>query len=136
MERLRSIPLTSGRHDRAAVRRRDEAWLRQVVRKGPLRIIAVRSQSELLVADGSRLASLETAHVGQDAELTFLGVDLEGAAIFVCDADACELAAELLEAHAFHELRAIGGALTPDDAALAVQAVALVGWHRRHRFCG
>ncbi|HLQ34565.1 MAG TPA: NAD(+) diphosphatase, partial [Chloroflexota bacterium] len=97
---------------------------------------AVRSQSELLVADGSRLASLETAHVGQDAELTFLGVDLEGAAIFVCDADACELAAELLEAHAFHELRAIGGALTPDDAALAVQAVALVGWHRRHRFCG
>ncbi len=133
MERLRRIPLTSGRHDRAAARRRDEAWLAEVRQKGPARIIAVRAQSELLVAEGSRLASLQLAHVGDQAELTFLGIDTEGHAVFVCDADACELA---LDQHAFQELRSVGGALHEDEAALAVQAVALIGWHRRHRFCG
>ena len=127
LERLPEIPL-SGTHDRAAARRRDEAWLAQARQATGTRIIAVRSSGHLLVTDDSRLACVE---VPPDAELTFLGIDEAGAAVFACDADAHELAADL-----FQELRTVGATLPGGDAALAVQAVAMVGWHQRHRFCG
>ncbi|HLG69488.1 MAG TPA: NAD(+) diphosphatase [Chloroflexota bacterium] len=134
MERLPRIPLTAGRHDRAAARRRDQAWLTEALGSQAARIIAVRSQGELLVAPADRLAAIERELLPETAELTFLGVDPSGAPVFVLDLDAHELA--LTDSHTFGELRTVGGSLHPDEAAMAVQAIAMVGWHRRHRFCG
>jgi len=133
MERLVEIPMCDGTHDRAALRRRDEAWLAQARQAATTRVIAVRSQSDLLIADGSGLGCLDLSALPDDAELTFLGVDEQGAAVFVCDAEAGGLGAE---ADAFQDLRVAGAVLSAGDSALAVQAVAMVGWHRRHRFCG
>jgi NAD+ diphosphatase len=130
MNRLRPMPLTGGTHDRAAQRRRDDAWLAQARLAANTRIVAVRSHSDLLIAEGSRLGHFSS--MPDDAELIFLGIDPEGGAVFVCDADTCEPA----DGEAFRELRSVGGALPAGDAALAAQAVAMVGWHRRHRFCG
>jgi NAD+ diphosphatase len=175
MDRLVEIPLCAGTHDRAALRRRDEAWLAQARQAASSRVIAVRSHADLLVAEGSRLGCLDLAGLPADAELTFLGIDEQGAAVFVCDLDALADAKSLVipnevsnprplslptgtdssldarndqwtagsdtgtlhvPAHAFQELRVAGGLLSAGDAALAVQAVAMVNWHRRHRFCG
>jgi NAD+ diphosphatase len=130
MDRPRQLPLAGGTHDRAALRRRDEDWLAQARRAASTRIIAVRSHSDLLIAEGSRLGHF--AELPDDAEVVFLGIDESGAALFVYDADAAEVG----PLHDFQELRTVGAALSAGDAALAAQAVALIGWHRRHRFCG
>lgn len=136
MERLRKIPLTAGQHDRAAAKRKDDAWLAQVRTSDGARIVAVRSEGELLIAEGERLAHVQHHLLPGEAELTFLGIHPDGKAVFACDLDSHRVELTLPDAHAFGELRAIGGKLSPDDAGLAVQAVAMVGWHRRHRFCG
>jgi NAD+ diphosphatase len=148
MEPLVEIPLCAGTHDRAAQRRRDVAWLAAVRQAPSTRVVAVRSQSDLLIAEGARLGCLDLGALPRDAELTFLGVDEQGCAVFVCDAETLSadprepaLAMPTDEAGAeagrvFQELRMAGGLLSAGDAALAVQAVAMVGWHRRHQFCG
>ncbi|MBV8085883.1 MAG: NAD(+) diphosphatase [Chloroflexi bacterium] len=93
----------------------------------------VRSAAQLLVRAGA-LGHVQWSALPPEASPVFLGIDAAGRAIFVADADQHELEPDL--ATAFSELRAIGGTLPQGEAALAAQAVALVGWHRRHRFCG
>jgi NAD+ diphosphatase len=133
MERLTDIPLCAGTHDRAALRRRDAAWLAEARQASASRIVAVRAHADLLVAEGSRLGCVDRAALAADAELTLLGIDEQGAAVFVYDADAVDLTPGR---HEYQELRVAGAALPPGEAALATQAVAMVAWHRRHRFCG
>jgi NAD+ diphosphatase len=130
---LRDIPLCAGTHDRAAPRRRDDAWLAEARQAATTRVVAVRGASDLLVEAASRLAAVDPRALPAEAELTFLGVDEAGAAVFVLDAEEAEPAKS---PHEFQELRLAGAALPAGDAALAVQAVAMVNWHRRHRFCG
>lgn len=148
MERLTEIPLCRGTHDRAAARRRDDAWLAEALQAATTRVVAVRGHSDLLVAGASRLACVSLSLLPESAELTFLGIDEATAAVFVCDADALELSEAAIfgldagpiepdrNESRFQELRVAGAALPEGDAALAVQAVAMVNWHRRHRFCG
>src|SRR5690242_13359935 len=111
MNRPRQMPLTGGTHDRAAIRRRDEVWLAEARQAATTRIVAVRSHSDLLVVEGSRLGHFEA--VPDEAELIFLGIDEQGGAVFVYDADPLETA----EAEAFQELRAVGASLSTGDAA-------------------
>src|SRR5438067_8208084 len=134
MRRLPSIPFTSSEIDRAGLRRRDDAWLAQARQDSSTRLIVVTSATQLLVVDGPRLGHLAADLLGPDADLIFLGLDADGAALFAVDADAHETLD--LTSHTFDELRAIGPVVPAGEAALAAHAVAMVGWHRRHRYCG
>jgi NAD+ diphosphatase len=121
-------------HDRASELRTNEAWLAEARRSTAARVVVVRASSHLLMADESRLGHLTPADLAEDADITFLGLDPEGRPIFVIDAGEEESAEE--ERERFAELRALTAALPEDEASLAAHAVAMVGWHRRHRFCG
>lgn len=134
MELPRSIPFTVSEIDRASLRRRDEAWLAEARKATSTRLIVVRSSAQLLIFEGPRLGHLAPDVMPSEAEVTFLGLDSEGAAVFALDADSHEGLA--LDGLAFEELRTIGPVVPAEEAALGAHAVAMVGWHRRHRFCG
>ncbi|MDE3075148.1 MAG: NAD(+) diphosphatase [Chloroflexota bacterium] len=134
MSWLRSVTFSAGAHDRAAARRRDEAWLRETLSAPTTRVLAVRSASQLSVADGSHLGYLRVGELPAATQLTFLGLDGDGSAVFVFDAG--EEPGEPAVAGAFAELRALAAALPENESAMAAQGVAMVGWHRRHRYCG
>ncbi|MBV9120505.1 MAG: NAD(+) diphosphatase [Chloroflexi bacterium] len=129
-------PLTfAGGADRAAQRRRDAAWLEAARRAAGTRVFGVRSTAQLLVADGPRLGQVAADNVAPEDEITFLGLDKEGNALFALDLGSDPPEASSLE-QTFEELRALGSLLPPEEAGFAAHAVAMVGWHRRHRFCG
>jgi NAD+ diphosphatase len=128
------IAFAGGTLDRAAHLRDDG---------GADRLRALESSRAVVVGDGQTVAVTPTgggglalvpvAAVPDDAELTFLGLDQTGVAVFAYDAvggGGPSLAAELVP------LRSLAAELEPADAALAAYAVALVGWHRVQRYCG
>jgi NAD+ diphosphatase len=134
MDLPRSIPFTISQVDRASSKRRDDAWLAEARQAPTTRLIAVRSAAQLLVSEGPRLGHLTPDALAAEAELTFLGLDSDGCALFALDADACDGLA--LDELRFDELRAIGPVVPAAEANIAAHAVAMIGWHRRHRFCG
>ena len=120
--------------DRAAHRRRDDAWLARARSDPASRILLLR---ELLVAasgpdEAPRLHAPTLAEYGTPLsdESVFLG-ERDGVAWFAHDAGAGGAAAERLV-----ELRSIALLLPGEDAAVAAYARALAHWHRGHRFCG
>ncbi len=66
-----------------------------------------------------------------------LGVDDDDVALFAVDFDAQPPQARrrLTERGRIATLREAGMMLAPEEAALAAYLVALLNWHRRHRFC-
>jgi NAD+ diphosphatase len=141
-----SLPFAfiGGALDRASWRRRDDVWLAEVRLAEETRVVVVRGASELLVADGPRLNHLAPGRLPEGAELTFLGIADDGTAVFAFDAGAdmsrraeSDAGADALLADAtFGELRSLAADLAPHEAGLGAHAVAMVGWHRRHRYCG
>lgn len=153
------IAFAGGTLDRAAHLREDG---------GADRLRALESSRVVLVGDGQTvavtaaggggLALVPVAAVPDDAELTFLGLDQTGVAVFAHDAGggggrdrwggggaepgagnpqhALELAPLRSLAAELAPLRSLAAELEPADAALAAYAVALVGWHRVQRYCG
>ncbi len=95
------------------------------------RVIAVGAGQSVLLEGASRLARLTVGAVPEDAELTLLGVDAVGGALFAYDA-----ATDPARDGAFSGLRDAGLALEVGEGALAAHAVAMVGWHRGNRYCG
>jgi len=134
MEPPRSIPFTVSEVDRSSIRRRDAAWLAEATQASSTRVVVVRSGTQLLVLEGPRLGHMATSALGPESELTLLGVDAGGCALFAIDGDAHD---GLVQAeHTFEELRALAPVIPAGEAAIAAHAVAMVGWHRRHRYCG
>ena len=115
MELREVITFAGGLHDRAGHRRRDDAWLAEA--RLAARLLQVRAPSALAFGEGCA-----------PDEAVFLGVDAEGRAIFACECSE--------EGDGFEELRALAATIPGSDAAIAAHAVAMVMWHRRHRFCG
>lgn len=131
-----------GTLDRASWRRRDDAWLAEARSAAGTRVLVVRAASELLIADGPRLSHITSERLPEAAELTFLGIADDGTAVFAFDADAAGHGGSafndvfLTDEATFGELRALAADLAPFEAGLGAHAVAMVGWHRRHRYCG
>jgi NAD+ diphosphatase len=75
-------------------------------------------------------------HEAHDPWPVMLGLD-DGAALFAIDLDAQppEMRRRLLEHGRIATLREAGRMLPAQEAALAAYLVALLNWHRRHRFC-
>jgi NAD+ diphosphatase len=111
--------------DRAAERRRDAEWV-AAQRAHPAARAVVAGRDGVHVTDGDepRLALVPLEEAGPEAPL--LGLDATGP-VFAAEADGEE--ARLLG------LREAAGSLPQTDTGLAAYAVALLSWHRRHRFC-
>lgn len=150
-----------GRLDRAAVLRRDDAWLSEMLVRRDALIVPVWRDRNLVrhSRDGGVVATRcdmrvfrerlappaapRAAPTAPDAidggGWVFLGLD--GAVpVFAADLSALDEAHALITAWApdesFVDLRRVGGAASMDDAALMAYARGMLTWHRRQQYCG
>ena len=130
--------------DRAAHRRKDEAWL-DARRTDPNSLIVPVWRARNLVALGEPPAALFPdmtliARFGEDP-LIFLGETPEHP-YFAWDlsvldeAEAQALARAYAPTAEFVDLRRVGALLPRRDGALLAYARGVAHWHSRHRFCG
>jgi len=134
MSDTRTAPLPfAARGPERASRLRSDALVAAARQARGTRLIAVGADQTIALDGASRLARLPAAAAALDADLTLLGVDEEGTTLFAYDATD-ELGAG--RGRGFASLREVALTLDPAEAALAAHAVAIVNWHRTHRFCG
>jgi NAD+ diphosphatase len=112
--------------DRAGTRRGDEAWLAARL-ADPATCIVATSASGVLV-DGDRPRLLSAAELPDGAQTVLLGVDGDDRAVFAADPGE-ELAGER------RGLRDLAAVVSQAEGGLLAHAVAMLNWHRRHRFC-
>src|SRR5690242_5073463 len=148
-----SIRYTGGQLDRAGDLRKDPAWMAEMRARSDARVVPLWRDKHLVLGmpreeepshDAPRPARCPVdAHGGilaVDGALpwAFLGLDGE-APIFtvdVSDASDEQLAPLTANGAEFVDLRKIGMLMSASDAAVLAYARALMGWHRRHRYCG
>ena len=148
---LGNIAFAGGTLDRAAHLRDDGGADRLRSLESSRVVLVGDGQTVAVTADGGGLALVPVAAVPDDAELTFLGLDQTGVAVFAYDArggwaggdregggggGAEAGAGNPQHAFEFAPLRSLAAELEPADAALAAYAVAMIGWHRVQRYCG
>jgi NAD+ diphosphatase len=126
--------------DRAAMLRRDEAWVADRLRDPATRFAPVWQLKNLFGVDGEPtvrwLTPDEAGPLLGAGTAVFLGMT-GGAARFAVEVghrDPAELAAVL--GGEFQELRRHGSILPPAEAGLLAFARGMMHWHARHRFCG
>jgi NAD+ diphosphatase len=117
--------------DRAQMLRKDPAWVRRQLEAPGSRAALAGPDRVLLDDSGERVARRPLAPQWRDdREAILLG--LEGnSALFAVDLDSAGAAEE----PAVVSLRDAGARLPQPEGALAAYAVALLNWHRKHRFC-
>jgi NAD+ diphosphatase len=119
------IPFTNSPLDRAAEKRKDEAWLRARLDDPSTVVIAMRD-GKPLVRDAA-LARLAADSARNAESPLFLGLSEGDVAFFAIETDA--------ELGTFEDFRSVALTLPPHDAAIAAAARSLFEWHRRHGFC-
>jgi NAD+ diphosphatase len=125
-----AIAFAGGTLDRAEQLRAD-GEAERLRRLDSSRAVLVGPGQDIEVGADHALLQVPTRELPADAELTFLGLDPAGAAVFACDA-----ADDGPREGEFAGLRGLAAELDAADGALAAYAVGLVGWHRVNRFCG
>jgi NAD+ diphosphatase len=124
-------PFTGMALDRASAERKDPDWVRRLIEDPAARAIAA-DHDGVLIRDGDAPA-LVRAPLAAGRPPILLGLEADGNALFARDlegedrlpADGAELVS----------LRDAGTVLPHSEAGLAAYVVALLNWHRRHRFC-
>jgi NAD+ diphosphatase len=125
-------PLARGTLDRAALRRRDEAWLAAAWPEGLVLVVDLSQGGRALVTDrpdGSAALVLVPSAQAPEAEHWFLGVDPDGTPIWTMDAPL-----PAVDGARAMTVRDIGHLLDDRDAGLFTAAAALANWHASHRF--
>jgi NAD+ diphosphatase len=124
------LPLNTLALDRSAERRRDPSFLAQARRDRESRLLVVVDGGSVPIdaAGGLAWRSLDPGTDGR--EVIFLGLDENERALFALDGGGADPLAD-----GYVLLREVAMSLPDLDAAAALQAVAIVGWHRGHRFC-
>ncbi len=129
--------------DRAAHRRKDEAWLAARLKADDSLILPLwRTRPFVIEDDGRTLLGLLRpgiidALVAAAPPPVFLGTERD-AAVFAVDLSAGPDPARggvLAGFGRFQDLRAAAMTLPHGDCAIAAQAKAIIDWHDRHRFC-
>jgi NAD+ diphosphatase len=125
-------PLARTTLDRAAHRRKDEAWLADAWTRGLVLVVDLAAGGRALVTDrpddGATLV-LVPSSAAPDAERWFLGVDADDTPLWTMDASV-----EASVDQRAVTLREIGHLLDDRDAGLFTAAAALGNWHRSHAF--
>lgn len=128
-------PFTGMALDRASTQRKDPAWVDERARDPAARIVLAGSDGVVIGGDPQAPAVVRAAApVGPDAVL--LGME-GGAARFAVDLDGLDVdtRAAMVDGGRVVSLRDAGALLPHAEGGLAAYAVALLNWHRRHRFC-
>jgi NAD+ diphosphatase len=112
--------------DRAGPWRRDEAWLAARATDPTTRVVVASEAGVLVEGEGPALLAVDDLPDG--LELVLLGVGADERAVFAAD-----------PGDAFpgerRGLRDLAPVLSQADGGMVAHAVALLNWHRRHRFC-
>ena len=126
-------PLARSTLDRAADRRRDEAWLADAWQRALVLVVDIGTGGRALVSDrpdgGADLVLLDAVTAPDSYERYFLGVEADGTPVFMLDGPLPELAGT----RAVY-LRDVGHLLGDRDAGLFTAAAALGNWHATHLF--
>jgi NAD+ diphosphatase len=127
--------------DRAAAERLNPAWVAARLEDPASRAIVASADGVLVCTDptASLLRVPVPAQAGRPAKEAWpVLLGLEGdVALFALDLDVRppEERRRLSERGRIASLREAGSVLAPAEAGLAAYLVALLNWHRRHRFC-
>ena len=125
-----SPPLARSTLDRAALRRKDEAWLSEAWTRGLVLVVDLSKGGRALVTDrgdGSAALVLLPSAEAPEAEHWFLGLDPDGTPLWTVDAPLPAGARAVT-------LRDIGHLLDDRDAGIFTAAAALANWHASHGF--
>jgi NAD+ diphosphatase len=127
--------------DRAGTERLDPAWVAAHLGDPASRVVFASADGVLVRADPpvSLVRLPVPAHAGRaqgEAWPVMLGLE-DGVALFAMDLDVQppQQRRRLSERGRIATLREAGRVLAPAEAGLAAYLVALLNWHRRHRFC-
>lgn len=127
---LVDFPFRYGSHDRLAERRRDQEFLDAAWRNPDTRVIVMRGDKLATLPGHGGLELLPPADAPAGERL-LLGA-AEGRVVFLVLADAVD---DDVAETPLAELRRLVDDLDDVGLSLAVHAVALAGWHRRHPHC-
>lgn len=144
---LPQIRYAGGALDRAARLRHDDDWVSAAFVGDDAQTVLICNDRNLVAgsADGEaglRVATLPLSAVRERLapdSFTWVLLGLDGQTpMFAVDlpSDALGSVPEILEAGEFVDIRRVGALVPPEDAALLAYARAILGWHRRHRYCG
>jgi NAD+ diphosphatase len=125
-------PLARTALDRAAVHRRDPAWLADAWQRGKVLVVDMAKGGVAAVrerADGSAELVLIDPGQAPEGERLFLGLGPDGTPLFGVDAALPDVG----DAHP-ETLRDVGNRLDDLHAGLFSAAAALANWHLSHRF--
>jgi NAD+ diphosphatase len=121
-----------GALDRAGERRADAEWFAERLADPASRAVVATADGVLVRGAAPALVPLADA-LADGADPILLGVDDRGA-VFAVDPGP-ERAAALAPDAALRGLRDVAAEAGQADGGLLAHAVALLNWHRRHRFC-
>lgn len=152
MPTSQDMPLAQKPVERAAHRRKDEAWLAEARKNPDVLVFLMRAGEPLMEGDMSGAPGFGQSFRGASRPLVwlgpqvfalgaqgevFLGEDTSGTPIFALDMPAgWEIeASPIAGLGAFTEMRGAAAMLSPLEANLASTARSLFEWHRTHGFC-
>jgi len=130
-------PFTGMALDRVSTERKDGGWVRSRMADPGTRVIAAGRDGVLVAGDEAPELVRGPVRDGWLSEPILLGLDDGGAALFAVDVDglAAEERSRALNGNRLMSLREAGAVMVPAEAGLAAYVMALLNWHRRHRFC-
>ncbi|MGA9859681.1 MAG: NAD(+) diphosphatase [Solirubrobacteraceae bacterium] len=124
--------------DRASTERKDAAWVQDQRSSADAVTVLAGADGVLVAPDGAALARAPLTAVPATAGADALLLGLQGSTpVFGVDLDALPDGAQpaVTDGARLVSLRDAGAQLPADEAGLAAYVVALLNWHRRHRFC-
>lgn len=127
---LGRLALARGTLDRAAHRRRDDAWLDAAWSDPRTRVFAVEDGKALVSFEPTPALVLFPPDQAPEGERLLLGLDEDAVAYFAVSAPL-----PAVEAAEPAGLRRVGALLGDRDSGLLTHAVAMQNWHRTHGHC-
>jgi len=139
------VRYAGGMLDRAAKLREDDDWISAALVSDAATAVLIHADQNLVTRADRRedtraaivpLSAVRERVIANGASWVFLGLDGE-VPVFGVDVSSEIIAEvpEILEAGEFTDLRRIGWLVPAPEAAMLAYARAMLGWHRRHRFC-
>jgi NAD+ diphosphatase len=126
---LPHYPFARNGHDRLGNRRSDSDFLEQAWADSRSRVMVMRDQEMAVEPGGSALRFVAPADAPAGQRMLLGAVAGVVHFLLVVDSGSSDTDGE------FSDLRGLAAKLDEEESALAVHAVSLAGWHRRHPRC-